>query len=419
MAEIIRMPRMSDTMTEGVIAEWHKKVGDSVKSGELLADVETDKATMELESYETGTLLYIGVEKGKAALVNGILAIIGKKDEDFSALLTAGAAAPAATAPSAPVAVEASPVAVEAVVAPLVSIATNETSDRLKVSPLAKKIAQENGIDLHQVKGSADNGRIVKRDVENMVANAASSNQPIAEKAMAAVPVVNGVESFEEVAVSQMRKTIARRLSESNFTAPHFFVTIEVNMGKAMAFRTEANASTNVKISFNDIIIKAVASAIRQNPKINSSWLGDKIRYNHHIHIGMAVGMEEGLVVPVLKFADQKSLSQIATEARQFIDKAKQKKIQPADMQGNTFTISNMGMFDVENFTAIINPPDACILAVGKIKETPIVENGEIKIGQMMKMTLSSDHRVVDGSIASEFLKVLKANLENPIRILL
>jgi len=419
MAEIIRMPRMSDTMTEGVIAEWHKKVGDSVKSGELLADVETDKATMELESYETGTLLYIGVEKGKAALVNGILAIIGKKDEDFSALLTAGAAAPAATAPSTPVAVEAPPAAVEAVVAPIVSTATNESSDRLKVSPLAKKIAQEKGIDLNQVKGSADNGRIVKRDVENMVANAASSNQPIAEKAMATAPVINGVESFDEVTVSQMRKTIARRLSESNFTAPHFFVTIEVNMGKAMAFRTEANASTNVKISFNDIIIKAVASAIRQNPKINSSWLGDKIRYNHHIHIGMAVGMEEGLVVPVLKFADQKSLSQIATEARQFIDKAKQKKIQPADMQGNTFTISNMGMFDVENFTAIINPPDACILAVGKIKETPIVENGEIKIGQMMKMTLSSDHRVVDGSIASEFLKVLKANLENPIRILL
>jgi pyruvate dehydrogenase E2 component (dihydrolipoamide acetyltransferase) len=411
MAEIIRMPRMSDTMTEGVIAAWHKQVGDAVKSGELLADVETDKATMELESYETGTLLFIGVEKGSAVPVNGVLAVIGKAGEDFAALLKetpspAAANAPATAEVNPSIATVAAPAAVDAVEV------SNSNDDRVKASPLAKKIAQEKGIDLSQVKGSADNGRIIKRDVESWTSSATAA--PI----VAALPVIAGVESYDEVSVTQMRKTIAKRLSESNFTAPHFFVTVEINMKKAMAFRAEANESGAVKISFNDLVIKAVAMAIRNNPKVNSSWLGDKIRYNHHIHIGMAVGMDEGLVVPVLKFADQKTLSQISTEAKQFVEKAKNKKIQPADMQGNTFTISNMGMFDVENFTAIINPPDACILAVGKIKETPVVENGEIKIGQVMKVTLSSDHRVVDGSIASGFLKTFKAYLENPVSML-
>ncbi|MEY2898555.1 MAG: hypothetical protein RL138_608 [Bacteroidota bacterium] len=417
MAEIIRMPRMSDTMTEGVIAAWHKKVGDNVKSGELLAEVETDKATMELESYETGTLLYIGVEQGSAVPVNGILAIIGKAGEEFQSLLNEAAPVTAAPATSnetmAAPAPAAAPVASAAPATP--EVATE--GDRIKASPLAKKIAEEKGIDLSTVKGSAENGRIVKRDLENISAEAP---QAAAVAAPVAMPVVvNGQESYEEVSVSQMRKTIARRLSESNFTAPHFFVTIEANMGKAMAFRNEANANANVKISFNDIMIKAVAMALRAHPKANSSWLGDKIRYNHHIHIGMAVGMDEGLVVPVIKFADQKTLSQLAVEAKSWVEKAKSKKIAPADMSGNTFTISNMGMFDVENFTAIINPPDACILAVGKIKETPIVENGEIKVGHVMKMTLSSDHRVVDGSIASAFLKSLKDNLENPMKMLL
>ncbi len=417
MAEIIRMPRMSDTMTEGVIAAWHKKVGDNVKSGELLAEVETDKATMELESYETGTLLYIGVEQGSAVPVNGILAIIGKAGEEFQSLLNEAAPVTAAPATSnetmAAPAPAAAPVASAAPATP--EVATE--GDRIKASPLAKKIAEEKGIDLSTVKGSAENGRIVKRDLENISAEAP---QAAAAAAPVAMPVVvNGQESYEEINVSQMRKTIARRLSESNFTAPHFFVTIEANMGKAMAFRNEANANANVKISFNDIMIKAVAMALRQHPKANSSWLGDKIRYNHHIHIGMAVGMDEGLVVPVIKFADQKTLSQLAVEAKSWVEKAKSKKIAPADMSGNTFTISNMGMFDVENFTAIINPPDACILAVGKIKETPIVENGEIKVGHVMKMTLSSDHRVVDGSIASAFLKSLKDNLENPMKMLL
>ncbi len=417
MAEIIRMPRMSDTMTEGVIAAWHKKVGDNVKSGELLAEVETDKATMELESYETGTLLYIGVEQGSAVPVNGILAIIGKAGEEFQSLLNEAAPVTAAPATSnetmAAPAPAAAPVASAAPATP--EVATE--GDRIKASPLAKKIAEEKGIDLSTVKGSAENGRIVKRDLENISAEAP---QAAAAAAPVAMPVVvNGQESYEEINVSQMRKTIARRLSESNFTAPHFFVTIEANMGKAMAFRNEANANANVKISFNDIMIKAVAMALRAHPKANSSWLGDKIRYNHHIHIGMAVGMDEGLVVPVIKFADQKTLSQLAVEAKSWVEKAKSKKIAPADMSGNTFTISNMGMFDVENFTAIINPPDACILAVGKIKETPIVENGEIKVGHVMKMTLSSDHRVVDGSIASAFLKSLKDNLENPMKMLL
>jgi pyruvate dehydrogenase E2 component (dihydrolipoamide acetyltransferase) len=408
MAEVIQMPRMSDTMTEGVIVAWHKKIGDKVKSGDLLAEVETDKATMELESYNDGTLLYIGVEAGKAVAVNGILAIVGSAGEDYSALLNA---APTAAA-SAPVAATETK---QENTAPAISSTTssNSSDDRIKASPLAKAIAAEKGIDLHSIKGSADNGRIVKRDLENI-----SVAETPATTTVAAAPLVAGVESFEEVTLSQMRKTIARRLSESNFTAPHFFVTIEANMANAMAFRKQA-ADAGIKFSFNDLMIKAVASAIRKHPKVNSSWLGDKIRYNHHIHIGMAVGMDEGLVVPVLKFADQKSISQISVEAKQFVEKAKSKKIQPADMQGNTFTISNMGMFDVENFTAIINPPDACILAVGKIKETPIVENGEIKIGHVMKMTLSSDHRVVDGSIASGFLKTLKENLENPAMMLI
>jgi pyruvate dehydrogenase E2 component (dihydrolipoamide acetyltransferase) len=416
MAEIIRMPRMSDTMTEGVIAAWHKKVGDNVKSGELLAEVETDKATMELESYETGTLLYIGVEQGSAVPVNGILAIIGKAGEEFQSLLSEAAPVTAAPTTSNETMATATTPAPVANPAPTVGETPSE-GDRIKASPLAKKIAEEKGIDLSTVKGSAENGRIVKRDLENISAEAP---QAASVAAPAAMPVVvNGQESYEEISVSQMRKTIARRLSESNFTAPHFFVTIEANMGKAMAFRNEANLNSNVKISFNDIMIKAVAMALRQHPKANSSWLGDKIRYNHHIHIGMAVGMDEGLVVPVIKFADQKTLSQLAVEAKSWVEKAKSKKIAPADMAGNTFTISNMGMFDVENFTAIINPPDACILAVGKIKETPIVENGEIKIGHVMKMTLSSDHRVVDGSIASAFLKSLKDNLENPMKMLL
>ncbi len=406
MAEIILMPRMSDTMTEGVIVAWHKKVGDKVKSGDLMAEVETDKATMELESYNDGTLLYIGVEAGKAVAVNGVLAIVGAAGEDYAALLNA--------APTTAPAAAQEEIKTEAVVAQSTQPAAPSSSDeRIKASPLAKAIAAEKGIDLHNIKGSADNGRIVKRDVENI-----SAAETPATSTVAAAPVVAGVESFEEVTLSQMRKTIARRLSESNFTAPHFFVTIEANMASAMAFRAKA-ADAGIKFSFNDLMIKAVASAIRKHPKVNSSWLGDKIRYNHHIHIGMAVGMEEGLVVPVIKFADQKSISQISVEAKQFVEKAKSKKIQPAEMQGNTFTISNMGMFDVENFTAIINPPDACILAVGKIKETPIVDNGEIKIGHVMKMTLSSDHRVVDGSIASGFLKTLKENLENPAMMLI
>lgn len=409
MAEVIQMPRMSDTMTEGVIVAWHKKIGDKVKSGDLLAEVETDKATMELESYNDGTLLYIGVEAGKAVAVNGILAIVGAAGEDYTSLLNA---APKSAETVSAAKEEAK---TEAVVSNVSNLTSNNSSDdRIKASPLAKAIAAEKGIDLSAIKGSADNGRIVKRDLENISAETSTASST----SIATTPVVAGVESFDEVSVSQMRKTIARRLSESNFTAPHFFVTIEANMSNAMAFRKQA-ADTGIKFSFNDLMIKAVASAIRKHPKVNSSWLGDKIRYNHHIHIGMAVGMDEGLVVPVLKFADQKTISQISIEAKQFVEKAKSKKIQPADMQGNTFTISNMGMFDVENFTAIINPPDACILAVGKIKETPIVENGEIKIGHVMKMTLSSDHRVVDGSIASGFLKSLKENLENPAMMLI
>jgi pyruvate dehydrogenase E2 component (dihydrolipoamide acetyltransferase) len=414
MAEVINMPRMSDTMTEGVIVAWHKKVGDTVKSGDLLAEVETDKATMELECYWDGSLLYIGVEAGQAAKVNGILAIIGKPGEAYEHLLNAVAIAPAATI--APEAIADEPVNDTA----LVAAVANETNDRIKASPLAKKIAADKGIDLNTITGSAEGGRIIKRDLDKPTVTAITTTEPTkAANSQQVQHVVAGVESFDEINISQMRKTIAKRLSESNFTAPHFFVTIEVNMANAMQNRATLNQDGLYKISFNDIIIKAVASAIRLHPKVNSSWLGDKIRYNHHIHIGMAVGMDEGLVVPVIKFADQKSLSQIGAEAKAFVEKAKSKKIQPLDMAGNTFTISNMGMFDVDSFTAIINPPDACILAVGKIKETPIVENGIIKIGHILKMTLSSDHRVVDGSIASGFLKTLKDLLEHPVKMLL
>ncbi len=430
MAEIVRMPKMSDTMTEGVLVKWHKKVGDKVKIGELMAEIETDKATMEFESYFDGVLLNIGIEEGKAAPVDSILAVIGKEGEDYKAQLAAEQAKAVApiveaspvTATQAPTPVvekvTTAPIATTVAIAPTISqpnvaeIMTQVSNDdRVKASPLAKKIAQEKGVDLSMLKGSGDHGRIVKRDIEWFKQGAFVQPATLAAGAITS-------ESFEEVAVSQMRKTIAKRLSESMFTAPHFYLTMDIDMDEVMHARESINQITSVKISFNDFVVKAVASSLRQHPAVNSSWLGDRIRINHHINIGIAVAVEDGLLVPVVRYADTKTLSQIATEVKSFAQKAKDKKLQPQDWEGNTFTISNLGMFNIEEFTAIINTPDACILAIGAIKQIPVVKNGMVQPGNVMKVTLSCDHRVVDGVVGAKFLNTFKALLENPIVLL-
>ena len=428
MAEVVRLPKMSDTMTEGVIVKWNYKVGDSVKSGDILAEVETDKATMDMEVYAKGTLLHLALQEGEAAPVDGIIAIVGAPGEDFSSLLSAApvsappaasAPAPAAPTPAAAPVIVAEPIA-QTVSAPIAESATEVSTDgddRLKASPLAKKLAQDKGINIHQVNGSGENGRIVKKDIENFNPTAAKP-APTSTAVTNAAVVVSGAEGFHEVNVSQMRKTIAARLGESKFSAPHFYLTLEINMDKASVAREQMNTISDVKISMNDLVIKAAAAALRKNPNINSSWLGTKIRYNHHIHIGVAMAVEDGLLVPVVRFADNKSLSQISSEVKEYGKKAKEKKLQPQDWSGNTFTISNLGMFGIDEFTAIINPPDACILAVGTVKDTVGVVNGEIKPVKTMKVTLSCDHRVVDGTMGAQFLKTLKEYLEEPYRLL-
>jgi pyruvate dehydrogenase E2 component (dihydrolipoamide acetyltransferase) len=414
-AEIVLMPKMSDTMTEGVIAAWHKKVGDQVKSGELMAEIETDKATMEYESYQTGTVLYLGAKEKESVAVNGVLAIVGEKNADWQTLLKAqkSGGSPAPVAPAAgqlPVTQPSAPPAAAA-----------SSNGRLKASPLAKKMAKDLGYDISKISGSGENGRVTRKDVEGYKPSAAPATSGTSKTAAAPIvlPAVVGKESFEEIPVSQMRKTIARRLAESKFSAPHFYLTMEINMDKAVEARKSMNEISPVKISFNDMVIKAAAAALRQNPDVNVSWLGDKIRKNHHIHIGVAVAVKEGLLVPVIRFADNKSLSYIATEVKDLAQKAHDKKLQPSDWEGSTFSISNLGMFGIEEFTAIINPPDACIMAVGGIKETAIVKNGQLVPGQIMKVTLSCDHRVVDGAVGSAFLKTFKSLLEDPVRILI
>jgi pyruvate dehydrogenase E2 component (dihydrolipoamide acetyltransferase) len=412
MAEAVKLPKMSDTMTEGVIVKWNYKVGDSVKSGDVLAEVETDKATMDMEVYAKGSILYL-VDEGSTVPVDGVIAVVGAAGEDYQSLLggAPAAPAPAAETPAVTVAETAAPVAQAP--APAAPVHVTNSDDRLKASPLAKKLAEEKGIDLNQIQGSGENGRIVRRDVETFVPSIAAP-----ATTSTAISYVSGTESFEEVPVSQMRKTIAARLSESKFTAPHFYLTMEINMDKAEAAREQMNAVSEVKISMNDLVIKAAAAALRKNPKVNSSWLGTKIRYNHHIHIGVAMAVEEGLLVPVVRFADQKGLSQISAEVKDFGKRAKEKKLQPQDWAGNTFTISNLGMFGIEEFTAIINPPDACIMAVGAVKDTVGVVNGEIKPVKTMKVTLSCDHRVVDGAIGAAFLNTFKEYLEEPVKML-
>ena len=420
MAEIIRMPKLSDTMTEGVVAEWHKNIGDEVESGELLAEIETDKATMEFESFQDGVLLHIGVEKGNTAPVDSVLCVLGEKGEDFADLLaSAEAEAPAeeAPAPAPAPASAAAPVpapapapaaapapapapAAQAAPAPAPAVANG----RVKASPLAKRLAEERGLSLGLIPGSGEGGRIVKRDVEAFVGGGASA--------------ATAVERFTEVGVSQMRKTIARRLAESKFTAPHFYLSLTIDMDAAMVARKAINDRGPHRVSFNDMVVKAVAMALKNHPAVNSSWLEDRIRYNEHVHIGVAVAVEDGLLVPVVRHANVKSFGEIGVEVREFAQKAKDKKLQPSDWEGNTFTISNLGMFGIDEFTAIINPPDACILAVGGIQAVPVVRDGAVVPGHTMKVTLSCDHRVVDGATGAAFLNEVKQNLENPVLML-
>ncbi|MCW3092843.1 MAG: pyruvate dehydrogenase complex dihydrolipoamide acetyltransferase [Ferruginibacter sp.] len=423
-AKEIRMPLLSDTMTEGKIVAWNKKVGDQVKADDVLADVETDKATMEVVGYEEGTLLYIGVEAGNAAKVNEIIAIVGKEGTDVSAYVAAekagGNAAPGGT--EQPAATE------NTASAPAEAVPEEEAAPtpngRIKASPLAKKLAADKGIDISKVSGTGDNGRITKRDIDSYVpaatpaAKAAPQTAPAAPKPAAPAFVANGQEGFTDTPLTQMRKVIARRLGESKFTAPHFYLTMEINMDNAITSRAAMNDISPVKISFNDMIIKASAVALRQHPDVNSSWMGEFIRHNQHIHIGSALALPEGLIVPVIKFADQKTLSQIAAEAKDLYGKAKDKKLQPAEFSGNTFTISNLGMMDIEEFTAIINPPDSAILAVGAIKEKVVKKGDGFGVVNVMKLTLSCDHRSVDGAVGAAFLQTLKKFLENPVTML-
>jgi len=412
MAEVIRMPKMSDTMEEGVISAWLKKEGDAVKAGDILAEVETDKATMELEAYESGTLLYIGVQEKETAPINGIIAIIGEPGEDIAALLKEAnqpAAPEQAEGPA-----EAPSVEPTNTSAPTSGLAQSAPLPSILVSPLAKKMAQEKGYELADIRGTGEGGRIIKRDI----ASIAISTQPEKTLPNIVLPPVVGEEGYEDVPVSTMRKVIAKRLVESKLNAPHFYLTINVSMDQIVAARLSINEYAPVKVSFNDIVIKAAAMAIRQHPAVNVAWLQEKIRYHKHIHMGVAVAVEDGLVVPVLHFVDNKSLACIATDIKKLSQKAHNKQLNPKELEGSTFTISNLNMLGIESFTAIVNPPAACILAIGEIKQVPVVQDGVVAPGYAMKATLSCDHRVVDGAMGASFLKTFKDLLEDPRRML-
>lgn len=411
--EVVRMPKLSDTMTEGTIEKWHKKVGDKVKSGELLADIATDKATMEFDSFQDGVLIHQGVAEGQAIPVDSVIAILGKGGEDIKSILeivnsqSVGPSKQDTGVTSS---------AVEKTAAVTASVQTNgaavsNSNGRIKASPLAKALAKEKGIDISKVNGTGDGGRITKADIENYKASAPSTNGKTSSVAL-------GVESYTDEPASQMRKTIARRLLESYNNAPHFVLNIEVDMDNAIASREAINKVSDVKTSFNDLVIKASAAALRKHPRVNSSWLGDRVRINHHIHIGVAVAIEDGLLVPVVRFADQLSMSQISSEVKSLGKRAKEKKLQPADWEGNTFTISNLGMFGIESFTSIINSPESCILSVGAIRQVPVVKNGAVVPGNVMKLTLACDHRTVDGATGAAFLQSLKSFIENPVTML-
>ncbi|WP_162126399.1 pyruvate dehydrogenase complex dihydrolipoamide acetyltransferase [Flavobacterium phycosphaerae] len=414
---VVTMPRLSDTMTEGTVATWLKKVGDEVKEGDILAEIETDKATMEFESFNAGTLLFIGIQEGQSAAVDSVLAIIGPAGTDITGIAenykkggTTPTAAPTATEQAAPIAV---------------STEAAQTADggRIFASPLAKQIAKDKGINLSQIKGSGENGRITKSDVENFTPSAAAAQAAVStttEAPQATVrPFVPAGETASEVIKnSQMRKTIAKRLSESIFTAPHFYLTIEVGMDEAMKSRAVINTIPDTKVSFNDMVIKACAMALKKHPKVNSQWSDDAITINHHVNVGVAVAVEDGLVVPVLKFTDQMSLTQIGGNVKDLAGKAKSKKLQPAEMEGSTFTVSNLGMFGIQSFTSIINQPNSAILSVGAIEEKPVVRNGQIVVGNTMTLTLACDHRTVDGATGAQFLQTLRQYLENPVTML-
>lgn len=408
MAEIVRMPRLSDTMTEGTVAKWHKKVGDAISEGDLLAEIETDKATMEFESFQEGVLLHIGVEEAATAPVDCILAILGEEGEDVQTLIDSDAAPVAEEAkeekPASVPVQEEKKETIKSAPAAAPVVASKLADGRTKASPLAKRLAEEKGVDITKIAGSGDGGRVIKRDVDNYQAPAASS--------------VAYEERYTEEPISQMRKTIARRLSESKFTAPHFYLSISVDMDNAIAARKAINALPDTKVSFNDLVVKASAMALREHPTVNSSWRGDVIRRNQHVNVGVAVAVEDGLLVPVVRYTDTKSLSDISGEVKDFAQRAKDKKLQPADWEGSTFTISNLGMFGIEEFTAIINTPDACILAVGGINQVPVVKDGQVVPGNIMKLSLSCDHRVVDGASGAAFLNTLKTYLENPVTML-
>jgi len=425
---VITMPLLSDTMTEGVIAEWNFKVGDEIKSDDSIADVETDKATMEVTAYADGTLLYIGLEKGEAAKVNDIIAIVGPAGTDVTPLLNKKKSEGSKDTSADKEEKKSEGASADSSSKEAEKPSTESDSDsRIKASPLAKKLAKEKGINLSDVKGSAEGGRIVKKDIESYKpaekAAAQPSAQPATEKKggeqTISIPQYIGEERYSEKPVTQMRKTIAKRLSESLFTAPHFYLTMKIDMDSAMSARSKINEIAPVKVSFNDLVVKAVAVALKQHPNVNSSWKGDKIRYNEHVNIGVAIAVDEGLLVPVVRFADGKSLSHISAEVKDFAQRAKSKKLQPSDWEGSTFTISNLGMFGIDEFTAIINSPDACILAVGGIQQVPVVKNGAIVPGNIMKVTLSCDHRVVDGATGAAFLQTVKSLLEEPVRLLI
>jgi len=413
MAEIITMPRLSDTMTEGVVAQWLKKVGDKVSEGDILAEIETDKATMEFESFNEGTLLYIGLNDGESAPVDSLLAIIGEEGEDINKIIEGFKIKPSEpenTAPKEEPKTEIktfdkkTPVNIQAS-----QISSTGSSERIIASPLAKKIAKEKGINLNSITGSGENGRVIKRDVENYI--------PTATQTTTNLPMVSE-ESFEETKNSQMRKTIARRLAESKFTAPHYYLMIEIDMDNAITSRKSINELPDTKVSFNDMIVKASAMALKKHPRVNSQWFDDRTRINHHVNIGVAVAVEDGLVVPVIPFTDQKSMTQIGAEVKDMAVRAKSKKLTPAEMEGSTFTVSNLGMFGISEFTSIINQPNSAILSVGAIIQKPVVKNGEIVVGNTMKVTLACDHRTVDGATGSAFLQTLKQFIENPVTML-
>lgn len=405
--EVVRMPKLSDTMTEGVVAKWHKKVGDKVKSGDLLAEIETDKATMEFESFQDGVLIYQGIGEGKSAPVDSVLAILGKGGEDVNAILAAADTKTQASPGKKEEEKKPEPGPKPAETGPETP---QQSSDRrVKASPLARALAKEKGIDISQIKGSGDNGRVIRADIENYKPTTAAA---------AAGAVQPGRESYRDEPVSQMRKTIAKRLLESKNGAPHYYLNVEVDMERAIDARESINKLPDTKISFNDIVIKACAAALRRHPKVNVSWLGDKIRSYDHIHIGVAVAVEDGLLVPVVRFADQKNLSQISAEVKDLSKRARDRKLQPADWEGNTFTVSNLGMFGIESFTSIINSPESCILSVGAIRQVPVVRNNAVVPGNVMKLTLACDHRTVDGATGAAFLQTLKTFIENPVAML-